>query len=189
MIGNLTSECDRTGRRVAISGDLVMGLRWNGHEPGTQMITRRPDLDAFCVLFDVHGRSVDLVHPGRTRNGNGSVVHTGDSTTGASEWDDERIFVFLDALPEEISMLAFVVRSATGDVFRDVPGASCHVSDAITECAYLRADLYPYGYSIARCMAALSRRPDGWEILDRNEAGHVAISAESLVLATEGKLE
>lgn len=187
MICSLTSDCSIAGNRAPVSGDVVMGLRWDRHDANPGQPARHADLDAFCVLFDGQERPVELVHPGATRNSNGSVVHTGDSTTGASAWDDERIFVFLDALPEEISMLAFVVRSATGRVFRDVPGASGHLSDAATECVYLRADLQPYGYSIARCMAILRRRPDGWHILDRSEAGSLAVAAESLALGIEDK--
>lgn len=187
MIGNLTSDRSVAGRQALVSGDLVMGLRWDRHDTGPGQSARHADLDAFCVLFDEHGRPVEVVHPGETRNRNGSVVHTGDSTTGASAWDDERIFVFLDALPEDISTLAFVVRSATRRAFGDIAGASCHLSDATTECVYLRLDLQPYGYSLARCMAILDRQREGWHILDRAAAGSIAVAAETLSLDTADK--
>ena len=187
MVIDLNSDGVTAGNRAQVSGDLVMGLRWDRHESDAGQLARHADLDAFCVLLDDHERPIEVVHPGHTHNLNGSVLHTGDSITGSGPWDDERIFIFLDALPEEVSTLAFVVRSTAGQVFRDVQGASCHLSDATTECVYLQANLQPYGFSLARCIAILRRRPDGWHIVDRVEAGAIAVAAESLVLDTEDK--
>ena len=77
--------------------EIVMGLHWDPPEDGA---TADPaDLDTLCVLFDAQGCVLEVIHPGHPRNEDSSVVHTGDSRTGASEWDDERIFVFLAALP------------------------------------------------------------------------------------------
>src|SRR3989304_118327 len=101
--------------------DIVMGLRWDPREKG---VTSGPDdLDALCVLFDERRCVLDVIHSGHPRNANNSVVHTGDSKTGAGEWDDERIFIFLEALPEAVSAFAFIVASFTARTFSDIRGA------------------------------------------------------------------
>jgi stress response protein SCP2 len=169
------------------SSEVIMGLRWDIEEHRAHSSSAHADLDAFCVLFDARSQLMELVHPGRTRNTNGSVVHTGDSTTGAGEWDDERLFVFIDALPEGVCALAFVVISAAGHVFADVPGASCHVSDRLTEREYVRVNLPRDGLSMARCIATLQRTLNGWKIFDRAESGAMAITAESLSLSVNEK--
>ena len=144
--------------------DIVMGLHWHPQEPGASGGREPANLDAMCVLFDEEGRTLEVVHPGHPSNANGSVVHTGDSPTGASEWDDERIFVFLEALPDSVSALSFVVASANGHVFSEVPGASCHVSDRITEREWIRVDLTVLGKQREHWVATLRRIPAGWEI-------------------------
>jgi tellurium resistance protein TerZ len=144
--------------------EIVMGLHWHPQEPGARAGRTPANLDASCVLFDEEGRVVEVVHPGRPSNANGSVLHTGDSRTGASEWDDERIFVFLEALPDSVSALAFVVASADGRVFSEVPGASCHVSDRITEREWIRLDLTALGKHGEHRVATLRRGPKGWQI-------------------------
>src|SRR5688572_2562453 len=100
---------DNGARRHARSDDgarldpsqIVMGLHWD--PPQEDAVGEPDDLDALCVLLDTQGGVVEVIHPDHPRNLNGSVVHTGDSRTGASTWDDERIFVFLEALPETVS--------------------------------------------------------------------------------------
>jgi stress response protein SCP2 len=172
---------------VLESGEVIMGLRWDVQEHLLQVPDAHPDLDAFCVLFDARSQPVEIVHPGRPGNTNGSVVHTGDSRTGAREWDDERIFVFLEPLPPDVAAVAFVVISANGRVFGDVAGASCHVSDGVTEREYLRLDLPRYGVATAMCIATLWRAQEEWLIRDRAQSAELAVSAESLALAANEK--
>ncbi len=111
--------------------EVVMGLHWDPPEEGVNL--HPENLDALCVLFDQEQQIVEIIHPGNPRSTNGSVVHTGDSRTGASKWDDERIFVFLEALPANVTTLLFIVASATDHPIRKVRGASCHISDHATE--------------------------------------------------------
>ena len=144
--------------------EIVLGLHWHPQEADASAGREPANLDALCVLFDKEGRVIETVHPGRPSNANGSVLHTGDSPTGASEWDDERIFVFLEALPDSVSALAFVVASANGHLFSEVPGASCHVSDRVTECEWIRLDLTALGKYKEHRVATLHRSPEGWQI-------------------------
>ena len=144
--------------------EVIMGLRWDPLERGKTTDERHVDVDAFCMLFDEQRRAVDFVHPGHVRNANGSVIHTGDSITGAGAWDDERIIAFLHALPETVSALMFAVACASGRPFGEVSNASCHVTDHLTEQELLRVDLTEFGQATAHCVATLSRTSAGWKI-------------------------
>jgi tellurium resistance protein TerD len=138
-----------------------MGLHWDAPEAG---VSAPEDLDACCVLLGAQHRLLEVIHPGYPRNANASVIHTGDSRTGASTWDDERIFVFLEALPETVSTIVFAVTSATGRPVSAVRGGSCHVSDHVTERPWVRVDLTKCEAGSAHCVATLRRSRNGWEI-------------------------
>jgi stress response protein SCP2 len=163
--------------------EIVMGLHWDPQQDG--MSTEPENLDALCVLLDAQCRVLEVIHPGCPRSTNGSVVHTGDARTGASVWDDERIFVFLEALPAPVSTIAFVVASASGSAFSEIPGASCHVSDRMTEREWIRLELTALGRLTAHCVATLQRSPAGWKISADalNGCGKFLAGPELLVLA------
>jgi len=165
--------------------EVVMGLHWTPPEAGAA--TEPADLDALCVLFDGHQRVLEVVCTAHPRNANGSVIHTGDSRTGASEWDDERIFVFLEALPEAVSSLAFVVASVTGRAFSEVRGASCHISDHVTEHEWIRLPLTNLGQHTAHCVVTLQRGPTGWRPSTDAQAVNAELMAELLSLTGSGK--
>lgn len=150
--------------------EIVMGLHWHPQEPDASAGRGPANLDASCVLFDEEGCVVEVVRPGRPSNANGSVLHTGDSPAGASEWDDERIFVFLEALPDSVFALSFVVASANGHVFGEVPGAYCHVSDRVTEREWIRLDLTALGKHTEHRVATLRRSAVGWQMLSDVQA-------------------
>jgi len=142
--------------------EVVFGLHW---DPPHDAASGQPaDLDALCVLFDSNGLTLEVIHPGHPRSVDGCVTHTGDSRNGASHWDDERIFVFLDALPEAVAKLAFVVMSATGKSFDAVPGARCHVSDRVSEVPYVRIDLVSLYVRTIYTVWVLRRGSVGWEV-------------------------
>lgn len=165
--------------------EVVMGLHWDPPAEGEP--AHAENLDAVCVLLDREQQVVEIIHPGHLRNAGGSVVHTGDARTGASEWDDERIFVFLEALPANVSTLAFIVASATGHAFGEVRGASCHVSDHATEHKWIDLELTPLGNATAHCVATLNRSPAGWEIFPDAQAVSSERLAELLSLAASVK--
>jgi len=142
--------------------EIIMGVHWD--PPQEAVSADAANLDALCVLLDARRGVLEIVHPGHTRNANGSVIHTGDERTGASDWDDERIFVFLEALAPAVSTIAFAVVSATGQAFSAIQGASCHISDHITEVEWIRLDLTTLGRRTAHCLATLHRAPEGWQL-------------------------
>jgi stress response protein SCP2 len=140
--------------------EVVMGLHW---DPPVDARPDRPaDLDALCLLLDCDGQALEIIHPGHTRSLDGSVIHTGDSRTGASHWDDERIFVFLEALPGGVSKVSFLVSSAAGVSFDAIPGASCHVSDPVSDMPWIRVDLTTLCGQTVHTVAVLCRDAAGW---------------------------
>ncbi len=181
---------DHAGHDAAIDlKELVVGLRWDPVEGAGAPFDPPADLDVSCVSFDEHGKVVDIVHPGRPRNANNSVIHTGDSTTGAGKWDDESIFVFPEAVPVPVSSLTFVVAGVNGGSFGPVPRASCHVSDRITESERLRVELNDIGPGSVHCVATLYRSESGWKIHPgaQNPNTQARIEAELLPLIAGAK--
>jgi stress response protein SCP2 len=166
--------------------EIVMGLHWD--PPGESGHADAADMDAMCVLFDRRRRMLEVVHAGRPRNENGSVVHTGDSRLGASEWDDERIFVFLPALPQRVAAVAFVVASAGGRTFGSIRGACCHVSDRASERAWMRVDLTTLERHTVHAVAALARSSAGWRFAPPQDFVGSELLAELLALAGNIKL-
>lgn len=155
--------------------EIVMGLHW---DPPQEADKSDPaNLDALCVLLGGDGRVLDIIDPGRPRNENGSVIHTGDSKTGASEWDDERIFVFLRAVPADVAVIRFIVVSVTGRPLHEIRGACCHVSDRITEREWVRQELSGLRGKTAHCVATVCRGPEGWAICSEPEGVHGGIPA------------
>jgi tellurium resistance protein TerZ len=146
-------------REISNSAEIVMGLRW---DPPEGCIADPIDLDAICILFDTQGRVVEVVHPGHRQNVNGSVVHTGDAVTGASVWDDERVFVFLDALPDTVAAVGFVVVSASRHTFNEVRGAFCDISDHATDDVYVRVHLSALDSREATWISTLRRNGLAW---------------------------
>ena len=142
---------------------LVYGVHWSP----TPEHAEPADLDAICELRDANGTTLEVVSPRCLSSSNGSVVHTGDSRTGASPWDDERVFVFLDALPPNVRRLDFRVASHNGRRLCEVPGASCHVSDYRTEDELLKVELTAIAPAAECLVAMLERQPAGWTLRAR----------------------
>jgi len=165
--------------------EIVLGLHWS---PPTARAGQPPaDLDALCVLCDSAGQVLEVIAPNHPRSLDGSVVHTGDSRTGASTWDDERIFVFLDALPTSVYRLVFVVVSAAGHSFDEVPGAVCHVSDRASEAEWVRVDLTSLLGCVDCVVATVTREPSGWQLVTelRTVAEALPIEAQAQLARTK----
>lgn len=140
---------------------VVAGLRW---DPIDEPKAHAPaDLDLSCVLLDHSGKVVERFHPHDPRSKEAAVIHTGDSSTGAGDWDDERVFVFLYALQPSICAVAFVV-SAPNRTFGDINNAWCQITSHNDEQELLRVHITPLGDQSVHCVATLRRTPAGWEI-------------------------
>jgi stress response protein SCP2 len=161
---------------------IVAGLRWersNRDNPA-----RHADLDLCCALLGARRNVLEIVHPGRTRNDNASVVHTGDCTEPSGTWDHERVFVFLPMLPPAVSEVVFVAASATGELTSAVQNASCHVSDHVTDEEHLRVPLTQLSRRRAWCAAAIQRAPQGWQIVRGDRAGMNSRAAVEMLALT-----
>jgi tellurium resistance protein TerD len=87
---------------------VVVGLGWDVRTTtGTDF-----DLDASAIMVKADGKVLSDSHfiffNNRT-SPDGSVVHTGDNTTGAGDGDDESINVNLAAVPAEVDKIVFPV--------------------------------------------------------------------------------
>ena len=163
---------------------IVMGVHWDAAQE--ESTSEPDDLDALCVLLGNERRVIEVIHPGHPRNASDSVVHTGDSRNGASTWDDEQIFVFLEALPETVTELDFVVASATGRSLSDVRGAVCHVTDSVTESPLVQLDFASFGHH-AHCVARLYRSRATWRISTRPPPAHGELLARVVDVVRNGK--
>ena len=158
----------KSARAVASTADrldeIVFGLRWDSPQGkhGAEPI----DLDAICVLFDEHLNTVQVIHAAHPRSENDSVIHTGDSSAGASTWDDERIFVFLQTLPSNVFTLVFFVAHANGGALHEARGAYCHISDRDSEKLLVKFDLPRLSERSIHAVATITRRENGWEIIE-----------------------
>src|SRR5689334_11270653 len=92
--------------------EVVFGVRWSKQPPSSGGVKNKGiDIDASCVLLDDQQHVIDVVDPTKLRSSDGSVLHTGDSKSGGGSWDDERIYVFLSALPARTASVLFQVTS------------------------------------------------------------------------------
>ncbi|HEX2825062.1 MAG TPA: TerD family protein [Burkholderiales bacterium] len=150
---------------IDVAGTLVLGVHWTPtfHRQGRSAEVAA-DLDAVCELRDRQGRLLELVGPLRLHNANSSVLHTGDSRIGAGSWDDERLFVFVDALPENVASVVLSVESSNGHAFGDITDACCHVTDCALEEKLLSVRLAQLGATTGHVIATLERHPRGWTL-------------------------
>lgn len=156
--------------------EIVMGLHWAPR--GAQDPMHTVDLDALCVLLDGNDAIIEVVSPSRPRTATDSVVHTGNSHDGSSQWDDERIFVFLDALPSQVTQIIFCVCSASGHALAQVPDARCHISDARQEQILSSSNLAAGGDGTFLPVFRLCRDDDGWHPAGADpESGAALMSA------------
>ena len=144
--------------------EVVFGLRWQGAALKNSEFTRASDLDASCMLLNERNDLIEIVHPAHQRTVNGSVVHTGDCKTGGGSWDNERIHVFLRALPEEVSKVLFVVTSVNGELFEEIGTACCHVTNTVTDELLFGCDLTRPSSRNADVVARLRRVDGDWKL-------------------------
>jgi len=144
--------------------EVVFGLRWRRAALDNGDLAPASDLDALCMLLDERNDLIEIVHPGHARNVNGSVVHTGDCKTGGGSWDDERIYVFLRALPEGVSKVLFVFTNINGQLFEEIGTAYCHVTNTVTDELLFGCDLTRPSSANAGVVARLRHVDDDWKL-------------------------
>jgi len=106
--------------------DLEFGLSWDFF-PGMTKV----DLDCSALCFDWAGMLVDACFYNQLTAADGAVKHSGDSPDGEMDGFDETISMDLDALPGNVSFMAFVVNAFKGGSFETVESAYAVCSDVM----------------------------------------------------------
>lgn len=103
------------GQKVSLTKDnpglkkVVIGLGWdiNQYDTGGAF-----DLDASAFMLTDAGKvtgSGDFIFYGNLKHASGGLEHLGDNRTGIGEGDDEQMLVNLEAVPANITRIAFTV--------------------------------------------------------------------------------
>jgi len=125
------------------------------------------DLDVAAVFFHRAGRDLGAIDYENVEEY--GVSHSGDNVTGEGEGDDEVIDVDLDAIPQDIAQIFFVVTVYTkGMDFLNVENAYCRVCDEDGS-ELVRHNLTGSAAATALVIAQLFRHPDlGWSFKARS---------------------
>ena len=109
---------------------IIVGLGWDPRS--TDGATFDLDGSAFLLKSDgkVRGDS-DFIFYNNLKSTDGSVVHTGDNTTGEGDGDDERIEIDLTRVPADIDRVSITVTIHDADARRQNFGM---VSKAFIRC-------------------------------------------------------
>lgn len=149
------------------------GLGWNAQAgQGAQF-----DLDAQAILLDVNGRArtqKDLIFFNSKVSTCGSVVHTGDNTTGVGDGDDETININLATIPEDVAKIVFTVTiyEATnrGQNFGQVSDAYIRLYDQQTGQEIIKYDLSEdYSTAISLIVGEIYRHNGEWKFTAKGE--------------------
>lgn len=87
---------------------MVVGLGWDTRATDGAAF----DLDGAIFLLNASGKvrsDADFVFYNNLKSTDGSVVHSGDNTTGAGEGDDETVTIDLTKVPADVDKIAICV--------------------------------------------------------------------------------
>eukprot|EP00931_Biecheleriopsis_adriatica_P087019 TRINITY_DN61541_c0_g1_i1.p1 TRINITY_DN61541_c0_g1~~TRINITY_DN61541_c0_g1_i1.p1 ORF type:complete len:428 (+),score=83.71 TRINITY_DN61541_c0_g1_i1:64-1347(+) len=96
------------------------GVSW---ERGSE---RHVDIDLQCVIVDSAGIIVDCAYYNNLKAAR-AVTHSGDETAGKPSGIQEMVWVNLNKLKPEVSVLVFVVAAYSGGYLKDVVNGQLHV--------------------------------------------------------------
>ena len=109
---------------------LVVGLGWDTRATDGAAF----DLDGAIFLLNATGKvrsDADFVFYNNLKSTDGSVVHSGDNTTGAGEGDDETVTIDLASVPPDVDKIAICVTIHDAETRRQNFG---QVSKAFVRC-------------------------------------------------------
>jgi len=169
------------GQKISLSksggGQLTrvkMGLGWDAAEVKGMFgrtKTKAIDLDASCLMLDAGREVIDTIWFRQLKSKDGSIMHTGDNTTGAGEGDDESIIVELGNVPASIETLVFTVNSYSRQGFSEVLNAFCRLVDETSNSEVARFDLSAQGPHTAMVMAKVYRHGGEWKMAALGDSG------------------
>jgi tellurium resistance protein TerD len=87
---------------------VIIGLGWDPRSTDGSAF----DLDGSAFMVKTDGKvraDSDFIFYNNLKSTDGSVLHTGDNTSGEGEGDDERLTVELNKVPADVERIAFCV--------------------------------------------------------------------------------
>jgi tellurium resistance protein TerD len=87
---------------------MIVGLGWDTRATDGAAF----DLDGAIFLLNAAGKvrsDADFVFYNNLKSTDGSIVHSGDNTTGAGEGDDETVTIDLTGVPADVDKIAICV--------------------------------------------------------------------------------
>jgi stress response protein SCP2 len=106
--------------------DIQFGVSWDFY-PGSAKV----DLDCSALCFDFCGLLIDACYYNQLDTFGGALTHSGDSLDGETAGFDELVTLDLDAVPANITMVAFVVNANKGGNFSSVETANGQVAEIL----------------------------------------------------------
>ncbi len=162
------------GQKVSITKDnpglsnVVVGLGWdvNRFDTGGGF-----DLDTAAFMLGDNGKCPtdnEFIFFGNLKHSTGCVEHLGDNRTGAGDGDDEQIKINLNAIPANISRIAFSVTIYDADArrqnFGQVNNAYIRIYNELTGEEILRYDLgEDFSIETAAVFGELYRNNNEWK--------------------------
>lgn len=146
---------------------VLAGLSWKERATEGEAF----DLDASVILLNAEGKArgeKDFIYYNNNTSVCGSVKTHGDNLTGSGEGDDEKVSLALNAIPEDVSRVQFVVSihqaAERNQNFGQVQGASIHLDNEESGEELMRFDLSEdYSLETAVVMAELYRHNGEWK--------------------------
>ncbi|NHC04796.1 TerD family protein [Acinetobacter sp. 187] len=130
------------------------------------------DLDASAILFDENKNVVDNVWFAQLKSRDGSVWHSGDNLTGEGDGDDEKIYVDLTRVPDNVKSIVFTISSFRGQTFAKVENAFCRLVDDQSNTEIAQYNLTAKGDFTALIIAKVYRHNGAWKMSALGETCH-----------------
>jgi tellurium resistance protein TerZ len=147
--------------RRASAEDLSMaksrygfGVSWNA------LGGRNVDIDLQCVVVDFSGAIIDCAYYNNLKAVR-AITHSGDEAVGKPDNIEEMVWVNLQKLPPNVSMLIFVVAAYSGGSLKDVANGRLHIMEERESCEVGVLDLERTSASVNIAAAMLRNPLDG----------------------------
>lgn len=133
---------------------IMVGLGWD----------TLTDLDASIIQFCEDGTQIHPVCFYNQSNKNGSIRTTGDNLTGDGRGDDERIYLKLDDIPQNIKYLGIVITSFRSVPFCKINGAFCRIVDTVSGKEVMYLNLSKKDCYTGLLFAVMTRLDGVWDM-------------------------
>ena len=170
------------GQRISLEkngvglSEVCVGVNWGAIEKkglfgGIKKVA--VDLDASVGTFTSDNELKFVVYFSQLKTPCGSIVHSGDDTTGDMDGDDgldnEIITIKMKSMPSEIDKIAVVLNSFQGQDFATIPFASVRLYEGTPTrvdnviANYNIANDSKFNGSVSMVLGVLYRHNDGWK--------------------------